>query len=147
MMKIRKASTIAMAAAMVTLISASSVLADTTSNSSVHAPKFPQAQSGGVNGGLMTPANGGSNQGPNNGGPTTALDALVTAGTITQAQETAIQTAIQTAMSTATKSQAGLQTALDTLVTAGTITQAQETAIETAITPPTNGGSNQGTNS
>ena len=92
-MKIRKASTIAMAAAMVTLISASSVLADTASNSS-HALKFSQAQSVGVNGGFMTPTNSGSNQGPNNGGPTTALDALVTAGTITQAQETAIETAI-----------------------------------------------------
>ncbi|SPF53728.1 conserved hypothetical protein [Candidatus Desulfosporosinus infrequens] len=58
------------------------------------------------------------------------LDSLVTAGTITQAQETAIQTA----MSTATKSPDGFKTALDGLVTAGTITQVQETAIETAMT-------------
>jgi len=47
-MKIRKASTTVTATAMVTLISASSVLADTASHSSVHALKFPQAQSVGV---------------------------------------------------------------------------------------------------
>ena len=58
------------------------------------------------------------------------MDSLVTAGTITQAQETAIQTA----MSTATKSEAGMKTAMDSLVTAGTITQAQEDAITTAMT-------------
>ena len=60
----------------------------------------------------------------------TALDSLVTAGTITQAQETAIETAMTSAKGNFNRGHnSGFKTALDSLVTAGTITQAQETAI------------------
>ena len=59
-----------------------------------------------------------------------AMDSLVTAGTITQAQETAIQTAMTTGKGDFNRGHnGGMKTALDSLVTAGTITQAQETAI------------------
>jgi len=60
----------------------------------------------------------------------TALDSLVTAGTITQAQETAVETAMTPAKGNFKRGHNnGFKTALDGLVTAGTITQAQETAI------------------
>ena len=74
-------------------------------------------------------------KGPNNGFKT-ILDSLVTASTITQDQEAAIQNAVTAAMkSGAGKGEFkkgpnnGFKTILDGLVTAGTITQAQETAV------------------
>jgi hypothetical protein len=71
----------------------------------------------------------GAFQGHKNGFKT-ALDSLVTAGTITQAQEDAITTALTPKKGAFQKGQnGGFKTALDSLVTAGTITQAQETAI------------------
>ena len=128
-MKVRNASKIAIATAMVTLLSASAVFANTTSNSSEQTPKSAQSQSGGVNGGFKS-----------------HLDSLLTAGTITQAQEDAIQTAITAAKGDSDKGpKEGLKTALDSLVTAGTITQVQEDAIQTAITP-TKGDSDKGHN-
>jgi len=64
-------------------------------------------------------------------GAKTALDALVTAGTITQVQADAIQTARTPSKDTSNKGPSdGIKTALDSLVTAGTITQAQEDAIQ-----------------
>ena len=57
---------------------------------------------------------------------TTKLADLVTAGTITSTQETAIETAL-------TSGKGDFKTALADLVTAGTITSTQETAIETAL--------------
>ena len=63
-------------------------------------------------------------------GMKTAMDSLVTAGTITQAQEDALQTAMTASKGNANRGHnGGMKTALDSLVTAGTITQAQETAI------------------
>ncbi|MDR3601913.1 MAG: hypothetical protein P4L49_15735 [Desulfosporosinus sp.] len=115
----RKTKQIAIATTILTLLSTSAVFAaTTTSNTSVQAPKFSQTQSGRADGGFKS-----------------HLDSLLSAGTITQAQEDAIQTAL-----TATKDDSqkgpndGFKTALDTLVTAGTITQAQEDAIQTALT-------------
>ena len=58
-------------------------------------------------------------------GPQSGLKALVTAGTITQAQADAITAA----MTTAVKGPDGVKTALDALVTAGTITQVQVDAV------------------
>jgi hypothetical protein len=78
------------------------------------------------------------------------LDNLVTAGTITQDQETAIQTAL-TPSSDGTTSQRhdftqGIKEKLDGLVSAGTITQDQANAIQTALTPSGNGtGTHQAT--
>ncbi|MCH5138440.1 hypothetical protein JMF89_14690, partial [Clostridiaceae bacterium UIB06] len=80
-------------------------------------------------------------------GMTNQLDALVTSGTITSVQETAIINAITPAAPTNDGTQKAdrqteMKTKLDALVTAGTITSAQETAIITALTPtaPTNNG-------
>ena len=118
MMRKTKKRTIAIATAMVTLLSASAVFAATTRNGSGQAPKFLQSQSGGVR------ATGDYNKRPKDG-LKTSLDSLVTAGTITQVQEDAITAAI----SSAEKGPDGVKTALDALVSAGTITQAQEDVI------------------
>jgi competence protein ComGC len=59
------------------------------------------------------------------------LDKLVTAGTITSAQETAMISAMKTARESGTKT--NFKTVLDNLVTAGTITSAQETAMMSAM--------------
>ena len=59
------------------------------------------------------------------------LDALVTAGTITQVQADAIQTAMTPTWGAFNKGpNDGFKTALDGIVTAGTITQAHEDAIQ-----------------
>ncbi|MFL0198043.1 hypothetical protein ACJDU8_21115, partial [Clostridium sp. WILCCON 0269] len=71
------------------------------------------------------------NKGNNKNSLKTELDKLVTAGTITSAQETAITSAIKTAGESGTKT--NFKTVLDNLVTAGTITSAQETAITSAM--------------
>lgn len=65
----------------------------------------------------------------------TKLDSLVTAGTITQDQETAALNLL-TSSKTDKKSNTEnlLKTKLDTLVTAGTITKDQETAIKNLLT-------------
>lgn len=83
-----------------------------------------------------------------NGGFKTKLDGLVTAGTITQDQETAIvalftKPTAGTSQTGARDENGGLKTKLDGLVTAGTITQDQETAIEALFTyhSSTNGDS------
>ena len=74
----------------------------------------------------------------------TQLDALVTSGTITSTQETAIETAL----ASADKSESGTKTQLDVLVTNGTITAAEETAIISALTPSdTSTYSNSGSDS
>jgi competence protein ComGC len=69
----------------------------------------------------------------------TKLDTLVTAGTITQAQETAIQNLFtrdktKDAQAGKEKFTNSLKTKLDTLVTAGTINQDQENAMITSLT-------------
>ena len=72
------------------------------------------------------------NQGiDDHGGFTSVLDTLVSAGTITQAQETAVQSALKP--SGAPNGDNVFTTALDSLVTAGTITQDQETSIQSAL--------------
>lgn len=113
----KKTKTIAIATAIVTLLSASAAFAATTSSSSAQSPRLSQRQSWDVK-------NGGFNRGSKDG-LKTELNSLVTAGTITQEQADAITTAI----STAEKGPDGMKTALDALVTAGTITQAQEDAL------------------
>jgi len=119
----KKTKTIAIATAMLTLLSTSAAFAATTSSSSVQTPRFSQKQSREV-------SNGGFNRGPKDGLKNedhfkNDLAALVTAGTMTQDQADAITSAI----SSAEKGPDGMKTALDALVTAGTITQAQEDAI------------------
>lgn len=81
------------------------------------------------------------------GNLTTVLDNLVSAGTMTQAQETTILNAFKPS-STANGTNR-FATALDSLVTAGTITQDQETAIETALqsAAPTSASEGQQVNS
>lgn len=65
----------------------------------------------------------------------TILDGLVTAGTITQDQETAIENAVTAARNSGAgksefnKGSNRIKTILDTLVTSGTINQTQEDAI------------------
>ncbi|MBP2033289.1 competence protein ComGC [Clostridium algifaecis] len=74
-------------------------------------------------------------------GKTNFLDSLVTAGTITKDQETAIQNLLKPnkdANVGKEKFANFLKTKLDTLVTAGTITQDQETAIINSLTSFTN---------
>ena len=144
----KRTKTIAITTAILTLLSASAVFADSTNNSTVSIPKSSQTQSGRVDGGYkshldsllaagtitqvqedaiqaalkttMTPPNSDAH------GPQAGLAALVTAGTITQAQSDAMTVA----MTSAVKGPDGVKTALDALVTAGTITQAQEDAIQ-----------------
>jgi hypothetical protein len=65
------------------------------------------------------------------------LDTLVTAGTITGAQETSIITALTPSTTGTSKTRVNIKTVLDALVTAGTITQVQETSVITALTPAT----------
>ena len=55
---------------------------------------------------------------------TNPLDSLVTAGTITSSQETAIKSAMKPQGDKGQPMENGLKTDLDKLVTAGTITQA-----------------------
>ena len=62
----------------------------------------------------------------------TALDSLVTKGTITQAQSDAISKALP-AKGTAPGGKAGFKNPLESLVSAGTITSDQLKAIETAL--------------
>lgn len=100
---------------------------------------------------------------PSGGNPTdnfkTQLDSLVTAGTITEAQETTVlnldlftpptSTTGNTTTGT-TETPTGdptdnIKTKLDTLVTAGTITEVQETAILNALKPSDAGSTNGGT--
>lgn len=104
--------------------------------------------------------NTGSNTTPGGSNPTnnikTSLDALVTAGTITSDQETAVLNLFTPSNDTTggTSGSTGggttgsapsnptdvLKTQLDALVTAGTITSAQETSILTVIQSSFNGG-------
>jgi len=80
-----------------------------------------------------------NNDGYNQNIVTTKLASLVTAGTITADEQTAIETAI-------TSANGNITTALTNLVTAGTITSAQETAIETALAQKDGYGFNNGNN-
>jgi len=106
-------------AAITTLLSATCAFADTSiSSNNVQTPGFFHTQLAKVNGGFKS-----------------HLDSLVTAGTITQAQEDAVQTAMMPKKGAFQGHKNGFKTALDSLVTAGTITQAQEDAITTALTP------------
>ena len=61
------------------------------------------------------------------------LDKLVTAGTITQADATAVENALKAAMTNGQRPD--LKTVLAGLVSAGTITQDKATAIENAMKP------------
>lgn len=72
-----------------------------------------------------------------------AIDALVTAGTITSDQETAVLNILNTNKN---DGKSGIETQLDALVTDGTLTQAQETAVLDALKPADNGKSNSNTN-
>ncbi|MDR3542520.1 MAG: cell wall-binding repeat-containing protein [Desulfosporosinus sp.] len=73
----------------------------------------------------------------------TAMDGLVTAGTITQAQEDAVQSAVKSARQGGT--QGGIKTVMDGLVAAGTLTQAQEDSIQSALAAaPQDGSANGG---
>ena len=123
-MKTSKTKTIVIATAITTLLSATAVYAATTNNGSVHVPMFSRTHTGAAKDGFIN-----------------HLDSLVTAGTITSDQETAIQNAISTEMKTGIAKgefkqgmAKGFKTALDGLVTGGTITSDQETAIEAAVT-------------
>jgi competence protein ComGC len=74
------------------------------------------------------------------------LDNLVTAGTITQDQETAIENVLTPSSEGTSTSQKhdfaqGIKTKLDSLVSAGTITQDQETAVITELQSRTGGNS------
>ena len=120
-MKKTKIKSVVLIAAIATLLSTTAAFADTTSTNIVQTPGIPQTQSCGVNGWFQN-----------------HLDSLVTAGTITQAQETAIETAMTSAKGNFNRGHnGGFKTALDSLVTAGTITQTQETAIQTAMSTAT----------
>jgi len=70
-----------------------------------------------------------------NKGVITKLDALVTAGTITATEETAIEAALTTTDKIGTGVKVGIKAQLDALVTTGIITSTQEAAIETVLTP------------
>ena len=105
----KRTKSIAIVAAMTTLLSATAVYANTTSSSAVQIPKFSHSQSG-----------------PAHGGPKADLDSLVTAGTITQDQADAIQSALKPGKP------ADHTSIWEGLVTAGTITQAQADAIKSA---------------
>jgi len=118
----KQTKTIAIATTILTLLSASAVFAATTSNSTVSVPKFSQSQSGRVD------------------GFKNRLDSLISAGTITQVQEDAIEAALKTTMTTPNGgAHNGHQGRLETLVTAGTITQDQADAISTAMKTATKG--------
>lgn len=116
----RKTKTIAIVTAVVTLLSASTVFAATTSNSPAPTQRFSHTRSDGPN------MKGDFNKEPNDGF-NTSLDSLVTAGTITQAQEDAITS------NRGERPEDGVKTVLDALVTTEIITQDQEDAIQTAM--------------
>ena len=116
-MRITKTKTIAIATAIATLLSASAVFAATSSRNTIKASRSTKTHLGGVNNGFKS-----------------HLDSLLTAGTITQAQEDAIQAAITATRGDVNKRpNDGLKSNLAALVTAGKITQAQADAITTAI--------------
>lgn len=82
-----------------------------------------------------------------NEGFKTKLDTLVTAGTITEAQETAVLNLFTPSTNNGTDGNSqtkpgnpkdDFKTKLDTLVTAGTITEAQETSVLNLFTQPSN---------
>ena len=112
----RKLKTIALATTMLTLLSASAVFAASTSNSTVSVPNVSQKHSGRVDGSFKS-----------------HLDSLLTAGTITQVQEDAIQAALKTTMTTPNGEGHNGTQGLKALVTDGTITQEQADAITTAM--------------
>ena len=125
---------IVIATAITTLLSATAVYAATTSNSSVHAPKFSRTYAGAAKGGFKS-----------------HLDSLVTASTITQDQEATIQNAVTAAMKSGAGNGGirkgpnnGFKTILDGLVTASTITQDQEAAIQNAVTAAMKSGAGKG---
>ena len=121
-----KTKSIAIATALTTLLSASAVLADTTSSNTVETPKISQTQTCDAHGWFKS-----------------RLDSLVSSGTLTQAQEDAIQTkAPMVPKVNVDKGEFNrghhdgqFVNVLDGLVKAGTITQAQADAIKGALTP------------
>ena len=108
----KRTKSIAIVAAMTTLLSATAVYATTTSTSAVQIPKFSHSQSGSAHGGAKVD-----------------LESLVTAGTITQAQADAVQSALKPTKPTKAEDRASVW---EGLVTAGTITQVQADAIKSA---------------
>ena len=115
---------IATATAITTLLSASTVFADTPSSNTVQASEFSQTQSGKAHCSFKSHFN-----------------SLVKDGTITKAQGVAIQTAITIANQDAAANgdfncidNGGSKYVMDGLVKDGTITQAQQVAIQSAIT-------------
>ena len=107
MKKTTKRNTIAIATALTTLLSATAVLADTTSSKTVEAPKMAQTQQCETNGSFKS-----------------HLDSLVASGTLDQDKEDAIQSAISPTKKT-TPVKADMKTVMESLVKDGTITQAQ----------------------
>lgn len=114
------------ATALTTLLSATAVLADTTSSKTVEAPKMAQTQQCETNGSFKS-----------------HLDSLVASGTLDQDKEDAIQSAGQKDDSNKGNhygefnrghQKGQIKTILDGLVKSGTITQAQEDSIQSAIT-------------
>jgi hypothetical protein len=121
---LRKSKTIVIATAITILLSATAAFADTTSSNIVQAPKFSKTQSGEAQGWLKS-----------------YLVSLVTSGTLTQAQEDAIQSAILTPPKVGVAKgklkrgdNGGFKTVPVGLVKAETLTQTQEGAIQSAIT-------------
>jgi hypothetical protein len=142
-------------------VTSSKVTADTSGNILIN------GQATTTTGTNTTGNTSGNIQGGNpTGGLKTSLDALVTAGTITEAQETTVvnlftpptnttgstcgntsgSTGGSTTGSAPSNTTDGFKTKLDALVTAGTITEAQETSILTAIQSSNSGGSGQNGN-
>ncbi|MFZ3131107.1 MAG: hypothetical protein WA125_08420 [Desulfosporosinus sp.] len=126
----KKVKSIAILTAMATLMSAAGVYANQTSNATKPSQNYlAHVQSAATQDGFAN-----------------KLDALVTAGTITQTQADAIQTAMEAAKPAGGpgngngadqnrgKGKGGFTSVLDSLVTAGTITQVQADAIQSTFT-------------
>jgi len=129
----RKTKTIVIATAITTLLSATAVFADTTSSNTVQqAPMFSLTHLGEH----LGEAHDWLKSRLDSIGFKSRLDSLVTSGTLTQAQEDAIQSAITTATEAGTatvefksRDYSGFNTVLDSLVKEGVITQVQKDAI------------------
>jgi len=118
-----KTKTIVIATAITTLLWATAAFANTTSSNAVQTPEFSKTQSCQTHGSFKNRS-----------------DSLVKDGTITKAQEVAIQTAITIANQDAAANgdfncidNSGSQYVMDSLVKDGTITKAQEIAIQGSL--------------
>jgi polyhydroxyalkanoate synthesis regulator phasin len=119
MKKFNKTKTIAITTTIITLLSASAVFAATTSQSPAQNQQMPKmSYKSGFDGGLKS-----------------RLDSLVSSGTLTSAQETAIVNGIpqRSANDHGKQGPKDGRNPFDNLVSAGTITSDQETAIQNAM--------------